>query len=270
MLLNYIPRKTYAVAAAYEYEEIVSLVAGAEIYGDNTIRLHFPKRNPFLNHKSLTLHLDNRTGVESFDADLRVYRCSYKGALVESDEYSALISPLEYQVVYSSRIVDQYKAPVFVYPEDTRTENEIEETALKELVLLDEKEHGNKLGVLITKNINIPHTTVMAFLSTIDDDIFIITHRGTRKSVNLHRDSRCCFAIDHRSTFLFEKAYEWNYTIVKGVANKISVDNEMFSIIQQKLIEKNPWELVFFSSPLIEMYHIKPVEILCPDTFRRA
>ncbi len=269
MLTNYLPRKTFTVTAAYEDGEIVSLVAAAAIRDDGTLAVTFPKENPYRNRKTLTLHLDNRTGVESFDPDLRVYRCSYKGSIVESKENSALIAPLEYQLVYSSRVIEQFKSPVFRYAEDARPERPLRESALRELALVDDHEHSNKLGVLITKSVGQPHTTVMAFLSTTEDDIFLITIKGNRKSRNLHCDSDCCFAIDHRSTYLFEKAYDWNYTIIKGTAFQISKENPLFPVIQRKFIEKNPWELAFFSSPDIEMFHIKPREILCPDKFKR-
>ena len=269
MLSNYLPRRTYTVATSYEKGDIIALVGAAEINNDNTIKLTFPKINPFRNHNTITLHLDNRTGVESLNADLRVYRCSYKGSIIESGEYTALVAPLEYQLIYSTNVVEQFKSPVFQYSEDPRPEYELQESELKELSLVDDKEHSNKLGVLITKSIDLPHTTVMSFLSTTVDDIFLITMKGYRKSHNLHCDPTCCFAIDHRATYLFEKAYDWNYTIIKGRAYQISKENPLFAVIQRKFIEKNPWELVFFSSPDIEMLHIQPTEIICPEKIKR-
>lgn len=267
MLKNYLPRRTVTVTASYEQNDIIASIAAAEIHNDNTLELTFPKINPYQNRKTLTLHLDNRTGVESFDSDLRVYRCSYKGSIIDSDEHTALIAPLEYQLVYSNKIVEAFQSPVFKYSEDNRIERELQESELTEfsLVDVDDNEHSNKLGVLITKSIDLPHTTVMAFLSTIEDDIFLITMKGNRKSMNLHRDPNCCFAIDHRATYFFERAYDWNYTIIKGKAYQISNGNPLFKEIQRKFIDKNPWELVFFSSPDVEMFHIKPSELIWPD-----
>lgn len=265
MIVEYIPRKTYAVAAAYRDDDVAAAVAGAVIRDDGYVNLKFPRGNPYRAGQGITLHLDNRTGVETFDSDLRVYRCSYRGAVVESGAETALVAPLDYQVVYSTRVVESFASPAFGDPAEARPPVELAETPLGSLELPDEKEHHNKLGVLVTRAAEHPRTTLMAFLSTAADDIFLITQRGSRKAENLRRDPRCCFAIDHRSTFLFEKAYEWNFTIVKGRAYRISPDNPLFGPIQATFVEKNPWETAFFSDPTIEMYHIAPEELICPD-----
>jgi len=105
----------------------------------------------------------------------------------------------------------------------------------------------------------------MAFLSSDKDDIFIISHSGTLKSKNLSRDARCGFAIDHRANYHFEKAYDWNYTIVKGEATQIPRNSKTFDIVQHQFVLKNPWEYAFFSDPKVIMYHIRPIEIMCPE-----
>ena len=43
----------------------------------------------------MTLHLDNRTGVDELDAELRVYRASYKGRGVETDDNWVMVDPVE-------------------------------------------------------------------------------------------------------------------------------------------------------------------------------
>ncbi len=77
-------------------------------------------------------------------------------------------------------------------------------------------EHPNKVGVLTTLAAGQPHTTVLAFLSTEDDDIFLISLPNTFKSQVLKREGHCFFTIDERAKFTFEQAIEWNYTIVDG------------------------------------------------------
>ena len=104
------------------------------------------------------------------------------------------------------------------------------------------KEYENKLGVFITRLQSRPHSSLMAFLSNECDDIFLITFKSTFKSKAIHRNNQCCFAIDHRSDFVFERAYDWNYTIINAEAYTISKHNPVFSEIQDRFVEKNPWE----------------------------
>jgi hypothetical protein len=68
--------------------------------------------------------------------------------------------------------------------------------------------------------------------------------------------------MDHRSVYSFEKAYDWNYTIIKGNIYEVKKESKLFAEIQNMFIEKNPWEMVFFSHPEIEMFHIQPVKVL--------
>jgi hypothetical protein len=97
------------------------------------------------------------------------------------------------------------------------------------------------------------------------DDILIITHNDSFKSKNIHRDSGCVFAIDHRSSYIFEKRIEWNYTLIKGSIQQVSRGNPAFKKIQTMFIDKNPWEYAFFSDERVEMFYIKPLAIMCPE-----
>jgi hypothetical protein len=107
----------------------------------------------------------------------------------------------------------------------------------------------------------------MAFLSSKDDDIFVISHEGSFKSSLIHRDDRCMFAIDHRASYNFERRYEWNYTILKARAEIVEKDDPSFREIQSMFVEKNPWELPFFSDPKAELFHLEPLEIMCPEKY---
>lgn len=71
----------------------------------------------------------------------------------------------------------------------------------------------------MTRTAEQPHTTVMAFLSTQDDDIFIISFPSTFKVQQLQRNPSCCFAIDERANFTFDKAIQWNYTLIDAIAH---------------------------------------------------
>ncbi len=267
MLIDFIPNNSFAIVAGYAQGEIVASL-GSIRYTGHRIEIFFPKTILFAVQQNITFHLDNRTGVEEFDINLKVYRVSVKAKVVAKEGRTILVEPVEYEMKYSNKIIDRLAAPGYSYPEDSRKEILLEEAVLPLTLLPDSKENQNKLGVLITKAPERPHTTVMAFLSSIHDDIFIISHHDSFKSKNMHRDENCVFAIDHRSNYTFEKAIDWNYTLIKGRLQKFSRSNSAFGAIQALFIEKNPWEYAFFTDPKIEMYYIQPVEIMCPEKLR--
>jgi hypothetical protein len=263
---RYVPKDTYAVVAGYRGDELVAVIAGAVIEDDDRLRLRFPKANPFAVGQKVTIHLDDRTGVEEFTPEIKVHRCSYKGRVLAADGTAAEIGPEEFVLRYSSRTLLDFKASG--YASGGRPDGRSHRRHGSERRGGAESGRaGNKLGVWITRAKERPHTTVMAFLSSKKDDIFLISHRGTFKSQLIHRDPRCLFAIDHRSTYRFEKAIDWNYSIIRGTAAAIPRGTTLFDAVQNLFIEKNPWELMFFSDPKVEMFHIVPEEILCPEKY---
>lgn len=268
MLSDFIKNHSYAIVAGYKNDEIVSALAGI-IYRDRLIELYFPKVNPFEVNQKITFHLDNRTGVEEFDINLKVYRVSVKGKAIAKNDNVLIVELIEYEMKYSNKIIDKYISPNYSFPVDNRRLIQLNEVNLSNGLIPDIKENANKLGVLITKAIERPHTTVMAFLSSTNDDIFIISHNDSFKSKNMNRDENCVFAIDHRSNFTFEKAIDWNYTLIKGKLQKVSRSNKIFNTLQSMFIDKNPWEYAFFTDEKIEMYYIKPIEIMCPEKLSR-
>lgn len=264
MLKDFIQNHSFAIVAGYKDSEIVAALGGI-IYRDRYIEIVFPKVNPFHVTQKIAFHLDNRTGVEEFDINLKVYRVSVKAEVAEVRGKSIFVEVIEYEMKYSGNIFDVYTSPGYSFPIDTRKEIQPEEANLVEKIIPDIKESENKLGVLITKAVERPHTTVMAFLSSVKDDIIIISHDDSFKSKNMKRDAECVFAIDHRSSFTFEKAVDWNYTLIKGRLKRISRGNPAFREIQSLFVEKNPWEIAFFTDPKTEMYCIEPLGILCPE-----
>ncbi len=267
MLYNYIPRQTYAIVSGYAGSELAAVVAGAELGSDYCIDLFFPKANPFVSGQKITLHLDNRSGIEQYDEHLRVYRTSVKAHIAESSEGKAHAIIDEYELVHSNSIVERYAQKGFKYDDDVRPVKGVPSDSELESVQFENEEFDNKLGVLVTRGCGSPHTTVMAFLSDSLDNIFLISPKNMRKAFNLERDNRCLFAIDHRANYQFEKAYEWNYTIISGEAFQIAAGTGIFDSIQREFVRKNPWELLFFSAPEIAMYHIRPGRIICPERY---
>jgi hypothetical protein len=266
-LFNYLPPRTYGIVSAYHGDEILALVAGVTIREDDSLLLSFPKANPFRKGELVTIHLDNRTGIETFTPDLRVYRCSYKGLVVDSRGEELVVAPEEFLLRYSNRAVIEYMRDGYRYPPDGREGRDLAAASLDPGLLPDPHEEANKLGVWITRGIDRPHTTVMAFLSSRKDDIFVISNRDSFKSSLAHKDGRCAFAIDHRAEYNFERKYEWNYTILTAEARLVPKESPDFGRIQALFVEKNPWEIAFFTGPWVELFHLEPLKILCPDTY---
>lgn len=99
-LRDFLPTRTYSIACSYAGERIVAYVGGCTIRSDDSLLLHFPKTHSFAVGDRITVHLDNRTGVELLDIELRVYRASYRGTVVSSRIDDIVVAPLHYQLFY--------------------------------------------------------------------------------------------------------------------------------------------------------------------------
>lgn len=255
-----------AVAGAYKahQEDMEIAICGVDFLSDTDLVLNLPKGHTLKQNQLITIHLDNRTGVSEYDADLKVYRGSFKGIITGIQTFSVTVAALEYQVFYGISLIKEYRAPGFDFPEDDRPSQALPITPLSSLPKIDIDESDNKVGVLFTFAMDQPHSTVMAFLSTADDDIFFITFKGTFKEQILKREPMAYFAIDGRATFTFEHAIEWNYSIVSGEVYQIPKGSPLFESVREKFIEKNPWEMGFFSHPDVEMFHLQAGNVVCP------
>lgn len=266
-LSHFIPSPVVAVAASYQNTGKVDIhICGAEILQDNNLLLTFPSGHQLTDDQLITIHLDNRTGVAEYDADLRVYRLSYKGRVNSISKNRLVVCAIEFQVFYGIQIEYEFQEVGYSYPVDKRVSKDLPITPLFEMPRADPDEQENKVGVLITRAEGQPHTTVMAFLSSEEDDIFFITFPNTFKSKLLKKNNECYFAIDNRATFTFEHAIEWNYSIIKGSAMMIEKDSQLFQEVREEFIRKNPWEVGFFSHPDIEMFHLAPEKVICPSS----
>lgn len=264
-LQSALPGKGITIISGYSDKRIHAYVAGYRYQEGGGYSLFFPKGHSFSLGQKITMHLDNRTGVDEYDADLRVYRTSYKGTVSSINGNDINVVPDEYMLFYSDRCVGEFKSPAFAYDSVPAGISKLPPSEISPDSLdWNEKENGNKLGVLITSMTTRPHTSLMAFLSNKEDDVFLITLKGTFKSKVLHSDSRCCFAIDHRSEYNFERALDWNYTIIEADAYEIEERNPVFNYVKHHFIEKNPWETSFFLSPEIEMFHLKQRRLMLP------
>ncbi|MFM2482101.1 hypothetical protein [Celerinatantimonas sp. YJH-8] len=251
----------YLNTAVYDCEVYI---CGVEILADGQLILEFRKGHQFQIGDLMTIHLDNRTGVSEYDASLNVYRCSYKGEIVQIQPNRVRVAPVEYQLFWGMEIVLHYQQPGYQFPQDDRVEQALPDTSLTELPEFDLREQENKIGVLVSYALERPHTTVLAFLSSDEDDIFFITLPQTFKAKLLRRQSRCYFAIDSRAVFTYSEAIEWNYSLIAADAYQIPATHPLFEPIKEAFIAKNPWEVGFFSDPSIEMYHLKAQHVVCP------
>ena len=209
-LRRFLPRQTVGVCSSYRQGRIVAAVALVTIADDDGLGLSFPKRNPFVPGEAVTVHLDDRVGSELFSIELKVQRSSYKGTVTLCQGNEAVVSLVDYDLFYGVRVVARSQASGYRHAADPRPALVLPASPLKRPVLADENEKSNKLGVLISRGFERPHTTVMAFLNSVDDDIFLVTMRETFKYQNLARDPDCVFALDHRGTFSFEHLVDWN------------------------------------------------------------
>lgn len=265
-LVSYLGKQTLGVLACYQQGNLVMHICGVYPRSDNALRVFFPKGHALTVGDLATLHLDNRSGVDQFDANIAVYRASYKGRVVEVDEDWVLLAPRECQVMYGMSCVLDIREPGYQYPHDARPEHPVPASPLETLPDTEHQDFTNKVGVLVTLAEEQPHTTVLAFLSSVDNDIFLITFPETFKSKQLKRNPHCFFAMDERSHYTFERAIEWNYTLIEGDAHLISRQHPLFEPVREAFIVKNPWEMAFFLRDDLEMYHIQSRQLVCPGS----
>lgn len=269
-LVTYLGKQILGVLAAYQQDEIVLHICGVYPQWDNRLRLFFPKGHGLKVGDLATIHLDNRSGVDEFDSEIRVYRASYKGRVSSVEEDWATLEPRECVLLHGFTPAVDIREPGYVFPVDERAEHPVPPTQLQSMPAVEGKDHPNKVGVLVTMAPEQPHTTVLAFLSTQEDDVFLITFPETFKSKLLKRDTHCFFVMDERASYTFERAIEWNYTIIEGYASLVPSQSPLFEQIRQAFIDKNPWEMPFFIRPDVEMYHIKKERLVCPGIRRHV
>jgi hypothetical protein len=134
----------------------------------------------------------------------------------------------------------------------------LEISSLEAVSGLSKAEAKESLGVLVTRGPQRPHSTVMAFLSSDRGDIFFVTDPGSFKAQNLQRDNRAVFAVDFRSSYDLEKPLDWSYRIQTVTAAIIPQSRPLYSQIRRLFLEKNPWNVNFFTAPNSVLVHLEP------------
>jgi nitroimidazol reductase NimA-like FMN-containing flavoprotein (pyridoxamine 5'-phosphate oxidase superfamily) len=261
-LKDYLGEQLLGVLAAYQDSNTLHHICVVYPRRSNHLQIFIPKGHRLTVGVLVTLHLDNRTGVDEFDGNLRVYRTSYKGRVVDAEESWITVEPVEYMLFHGVKVVESHREDGYAFPPDGRPIKKIPPSELQQFPNVESKDNPNKVGVLTTLAAGQPHTTVLAFLSTEADDIFLISMPNTFKSQVLMRESHCFFTIDERAKFTFEQAIEWNYTIIEAQARIVERSSPIYERIRNEFILKNPWEAGFFLSPEIEMFHLKKMSIV--------
>jgi len=269
-LKDYLGEQLMGVLASYQPRGIVHHICVVYPRRNNQLNLFIPKGHQLVEGSLVTLHLDNRTGVDELDAELRVYRTSYKGRIIATDENWITVEPVEFMLIHGVRVIEEHRENGYDFPADKRPAVSLTLSPLQHLTPVEEKDHHNKVGVLTTLAEGQPHTTVLAFLSSQDDDVFLISMPGTFKSQVLKLESRCFFTIDERAKFTFEQSIEWNYTIMEMRAHLVPQSSPSYEQIRNAFILKNPWEAGFFMSTEIEMFHLQRTALVCAGEFRAS
>lgn len=256
LLRDYLPRHTYAVVAGYRDDRIQAAVAAAQIGEDDDLVLQFSGTHGFQAGDQITVHLDNRTQVRQYTDQLPVHRTSYKGEVASADDGFLQVRPRQFQVFHSFRCLDEYRAPGYEFPADPRPVRALAPSPLTEIPGLKADEAGAHLGVMVTRAVDRPHTTVMAFLSSEAGDIFLITDSTSFKGRNLARDPRALFAVDFRATYDLAKPLDWAYRLQPVRTHLIPPTTPLFQSIRNQFLAKNPWEGAFFLAPTSVLLHL--------------
>lgn len=255
-LRDYLGEQRLGILASYQPGGIVHHVVLAYPGRDDGLQVFVPRGHQLGVGSLVTLHLDNRTGVDEFDAELRVYRASYKGRVIQAEDNWLRLAPVEFALIHGIEAVASYREEGYAYPLDARPAQALPRSPLTTLGALESKDHENKIGVLTTLAQGQPHTTVLAFLSTENDDIFLICVPDTFKLAVLAREPRCFFTIDERAKFTFEQSIHWNYTILETRAHVVPPEAPLYEEVRTAFILKNPWEASFFAIPGLTMLHL--------------
>lgn len=267
-LRDYLNEQLLGILASYQPTGVVHHIGVVYPRRNNELQIFIPRGHQLAVGSLVTVHLDNRTGVDELDAELRVYRTSYKGRVQTTEDNWLVLEPQEYTLIHGVQVVDSLTAPGYTFPADARPEHPLPSSPLQGIPPVEPKDNDNKVGVLTTLAQGQPHTTVLAFLSSAEDDVFLISMPDSFKARQLRRNPHCFFTIDERAKFTFEQSIEWNYTIMEMQAHQIPTSSPLFEQVRRSFILKNPWEVGFFLSPVLEMFHLQRVGLVCSGQAR--
>ena len=256
LLRDYLPRHTYGVVGTYRDDQLVAAVSAVTIDEHDRLVLQFPSSHPFEEGDLVTVQLDSRMDVAHLTEELPVNRTSYRGRVLQAQPSVVEVSPDQFQIYYSDKLLEDFRRPGYQFPTDERPVTPLPESTFVGTVHANVHEAQAGLGVLFTRSFDRPHSTVMAFLSTRHGDSFLITQPKSFKVYNLIRDRRGLFAIDFRDTYDLERPVDWAYRLQAVKASKVSPDRKLFAEVQTAFLKKSPWNANFFHAPGALMLHL--------------
>ena len=260
LLRDNLPRHTYGVVGTYLGDDLVAAVVAVSIEENDDLVLQFPKTHTFSTGDSVTVQLDNRMSVPRITEELPIHRVSYKGIVTATEPGFIEVRPLQFAIVYSDRLVAEYKDPGYVYPAAPRPEVALEESAQRPGLAWRSDDAQTNLGVLFTRAPERPHSTVMAFLSAGAGDVFLVTRPQSFKARNIVRHPRVLFAVDYRASYDLSKPLDWSYRLLSMKVHKIS-PGPLHTEVTQAFLTKNPWNSGFFAAPGSLLLHLVPERV---------
>lgn len=260
VLREFLPRQSYGVIGVYREGRLSAQVAAVSLDDADGLFLLFAGAHEFLAGDAVTVQLDSRIDVAHLSEQLPVYRTSYKGEVTSASADALEIRPLQFQVFYSDKLVGEYQAPGYTFPADNRPLVALEESPHECGLQLVAGDAETSLGVLFTRAVDRPHSTVMAFLSAGRGDVFLVTNTRTFKAHNLFRDPRAVFAVDYRETYDLAKPLTWAYRLLPMKAYRISEDRDLHGEVREAFLKKNPWNVNFFTASGAFLLHLAPVK----------
>lgn len=258
LLRDYLPRNTYGVVGTYHQDDLVAAVAGVSIDDSDGLLLQFPHSHGFCTADLVTVQLDNRLAVRTVTPDLPIHRTSYKGVVTKAAPGFVEVRPVQFQVFFSDRMVEEFRAPGYTFPVDQRPEAPLRESPHGPEFVVRDDDASTNLGVLFTRAPERPHSTVMAFLSAGKGDVFLVTQPHTFKAHNLFRNGQVVFAVDYRDSYDLDKPLDWAYRLLPMHAYRITADRPLYRRVTEAFLQKNPWNAGFFAAPGAVVLHLAP------------
>ena len=85
-LRDYLNEQLLGIVASYQSTGVVHHIGVVYPKRNNQLQIFIPRGHALALGSLVTVHLDNRTGIDELDAELRVYRTSYKGRVLAAGD----------------------------------------------------------------------------------------------------------------------------------------------------------------------------------------
>ncbi|MGP1664439.1 MAG: hypothetical protein ACTS5I_00695, partial [Rhodanobacter sp.] len=105
-LRDYLGEQRLGVLASYQPGGTVHHVVLVYPRRNDGLQVFIPQGHALAIDSLVTVHLDNRSGVDAFDAELRVYRASYKGRVIADGPAVEILSGGWYFATEVARVLD--------------------------------------------------------------------------------------------------------------------------------------------------------------------